>query len=208
MIEETATKILQGVREYYSRGFKSSNKIYVLNEEQSLDADMVAKAQWRNENRLIALSIISDLRKKRKISGSVANCHEMAMSAAGVVIRAGSTAHLGVIEAPGDHSFCVADYCPESNGPKHVQDMFRYDDPEARIIDPWMNITCRFSEYPALATARFRHWSSQGKHIIYSVDEESRPYNPTSRTYSDGFFKSGPLKFVKIDLALNLTQYG
>lgn len=117
--------ILSLVRRYYKFGIKSSNKKYILNELQEKNEKLFDKATRRNENLVIANRIIAAFRNKKiQSTGIAANCEEMAMMAAKEVIRAKSTALLFVVDRPGDHCFCVADYQPHPGSPKHVQDMF------------------------------------------------------------------------------------
>lgn len=201
MEQFTGDRILRAVREHYSSGFKSSNKIYVLDESQQNDEKLAKKAQLRRKN------AEKSLNKAREVKGSLVrsyeatsgNCAPMALRSAGEAINAGSSAHIGWISSPGDHAFCVVDYTPHVGGPKHVGDMFKDDCARAWVIDAWMNISCPFEEYPARAKSRLLDWSRQGKHIIFG-SEEPKPYDPINPAYIDGFFFSGPLRFDKVVL--------
>jgi hypothetical protein len=122
----------------------------------------------------------------------------MAMRAAALSIQAGHHALIGSVQAPGDHAFCVVDYPSSAGCPQHIQDMNWYLWEDAWVIDPWMNISCAFHEFPSKALVKFQVWSPQGKRILYG--DKWEPYDPTDEVYSNGFFKNGPLRFDKVNL--------
>ncbi len=193
MDQDEATRILNETRDYYKQGFKSSNKRYVLNNQQQQDPALVRKAMKRNVHRALASQVIGASRDGTITSdGTAGNCGEMSETAAEKVRSAGSTALIGSIRYPGDHAFCAVDYAPHGASPQHVQDMYK-DDQAANswVIDPWMNIACPFRDYPAFAAAKLTNWSAQGKQILYHRGAT----DPADILYVDGFFKNGPLTF-------------
>lgn len=200
MDQFTGDRILRVVREHYSSGFKSSNKIYVLDGSQKKDEKLAGQAHRRREKAEKSLEDIRKVRSSlvRSYEATSGNCPHMALRSAGEVINAGSSTHIGWISAPGDHAFCVADYTPHVGSPKRVEDMFKDDCAGAWVIDPWLNISCPFKEYPARAKSQFELWSGRGKRILHG--ERWAPFDPVSPAYSDGFFLTGPLRFDRVAL--------
>lgn len=193
--------ILNCVRAFYKFGIKSSNKKYILTESLLKSETLFDKAVRRNNNLFIANQKIRAFRKKTIPSpGTAGNCEEMAKMAAKEVIRIKSTALLCAVDSPGDHCFCVADYLPHSGSPKHVKDMFMDDSEGAWVIDPWMNISCRFKDYPGMAASKLAEWSDQGKHIIYRKTplDNQAPVDPIGSVYVNAFFYDGPLYFLDV----------
>lgn len=193
MTQDEAEQILEETRGYYKQGFKSSNKMYVLNNQQQQNAALVTKATKRNVFRALASQVIRASRSDTITSdGTAGNCGEMSETAAEKARALGGTALIGSISYPGDHAFCAVDYAPHGGSPLHVQDMYK-DDRAANswVIDPWMNIACRFRDYPAYAAMKLTNWSSQGKQILYHRGAS----DPLDNQYIDGFFKNGPLTF-------------
>lgn len=117
-----------------------------------------------------------------------------------VMKRTGSTTVSAYIDPPFvNHHFAVVDYWPDAASPKCVQDIAL--DPRCRsawVIDPWMNIVCRFDEYPQSAKIKLRKWHDKGKHILRREYPESvEPYDPTDDKFHSRFFL-GDLKFFDL----------
>jgi hypothetical protein len=186
MNQPEGDKILQAVRQSYATGHKSSNKLYNISKSDQ------TKLYTRDENRTIADILIKAMRAGTIPKDTKAgNCEEMAREAQRLTTQAGHTALIGNVTKPGDHAFCVVDYTP-GNNPAHVNDMINTNAPNAWIIDPWMNISCKFTDYPAMAEQKLAKWANDGKDIIF-FDKQT---NPQSANYLNGFFTTGPLSFT------------
>lgn len=185
--------ILREVRGYYKFGYKSSDKIYVLNDVQKANKNLLEKAHRREMDRNRSEYFMrhgdSDM--------TFGNAPDMARRAAEAVTKRGGVAHLGKVCSPGSHTFCVSDYPAGVMTPGCVADMCEYDHVRAWIIDPWMNVSCRFSEYPARAATKLAIWSSQGKHIIFRRDKKA--YDPLDRAYTFCLFKLSALAFYTLN---------
>lgn len=96
---------------------------------------------------------------------------------------------LASIDGLANHHFCVAGYHPHDGSPKSVQDMSN-EDTEALIIDPWMNVCCKFSDYPVQAKLKLMKWSFKGKRIR----RRGTVFNPIDWEFVLPFF-TGPLTF-------------
>jgi hypothetical protein len=124
----------------------------------------------------------------------------MALRAALGVYNYGGRPGIGIINRPGDHVFCVVDYPVEADVPSHVQHMPNYKHEGAWVINPWMNISCPFYKYPAMAKNKLFDCLDKEKRIIDTGLSFYHEYDPAGVAYIDGFFQSGPLKFFPVDL--------
>lgn len=75
---------------------------------------------------------------------------------------------IGVVNDPlVSHHFCVVDYSPHKYHAESVQEMPNaLCSKNALIIDPWMNISCNFHEYPAFIIKKLCKWSCNEKYIV------------------------------------------
>lgn len=184
MEENTGLQILEKTRARYKYGNKSPNKFY---------ASGTAKAYNRNLKAELAKELIQN--GDRKIVGYAAGTSlDMALSAAEEVIAVGSVAYIAVIQAMTNHFFCVADYPQGTATPSHVQNMYDWCCPDAGmadpwIIDPWMNVSCRFQNYPMAVTSKLAKWSHEGKRI--QEDRRLTLHDPLSKVFLKLFFEIG-----------------
>lgn len=197
-----AAAILREVRYQYKFGYKSSDKIYILNELQKMDKFLVAKANKRNKHRVISEYLLANARTD--VCHLLGNALEMSVQVGQLVVKHRKSAHIGKICFPGNHAFCIVGYPSGVLSPASVRDMFAKSYKDAWVIDPWMNIACSFIEYPAHAANKLANWSSQGKHIIFGKKEPT-PYDPVDRLYVDIFFKCAPMGVYT--LSGNLIHY-
>jgi hypothetical protein len=198
MDHDIGNEVLDEVRKLYKYGYKSSDKLYMLSDRQKRRRKLLEKASRREATAFVANQLItagvSGLR-----SGMAGNASEMSIQAARLVSKRGSTAQLGRVRWPGDHTFCVADYRPvaehmsHNDTPKRLADMCFESWEGAWVIDAWMNVSCRFQDYPARAATKLAIWSNQGKRIFF----EDRPYDPIEPAYL-GKFNNGPLSFEEV----------
>lgn len=207
MLQEVGDKILFDVYEYYKGGYKSSNKIYRKPQGRRLHSDeYLNKLRVRGENQQKALDAM--LSNTNEYQGSAAgNAFEMARLAALLVVEEGSKAVIGRVKGKAKHAFCVADYRPHDNSPKHVQDIFLENCGAAWVIDPWMNLSCPLGEYPARAAAKLVKWSDNWKQILYKPEKfgVNAPFDPKNEEFTDAFLTSGPLTFVELEDLVQLA---
>jgi hypothetical protein len=126
-----------------------------------------------------------------------ADAYDMATLAAEMIAASGSTAHLGIVfpKVGRRHAFCVAGYEPHARSDLHIRDMSEEGwCANAWVIDPWMNVSCPFQDYPAQAKMKFRQWSRQSKYII--THPRRAPEDPSSDEFGVSFFESSQLKFI------------
>lgn len=185
-----AADILREIRCQYRFGYKSSDKIYVLNDLQKKDEFLVAKATKRNKHRLVSEFLLS--KKHDDVCHLLGNALEMSIQTAQLVKKHKKAVHIGKICAPGNHTFCIVGYPPGVPSPESIRFMYKRCYKDAWVIDPWMNVSCPFTEYPLRAANKFANWSIQGKHIIFGR-KEPKPYDPVDRVYVDIFFKCAPM---------------
>lgn len=202
MEEHDANQILKRTRSFYHSGKKTYNKIYILDEHQKADGYLVEKASRRLSAAIESEKLVKATRNNPVASYNTpaGNCYPMAMRAAASVIESGGGAHIGLVQAPGDHAFCIADFPPAAPCPGHVDEMCWYDFKSTWIIDPWMNICCRFAEYPAEVSAKLAVWSVQGKRVRFGPNWQ--PHDPNGAAYSHNFLKSGRLRIDNVALVL------
>jgi hypothetical protein len=184
MEEYDGLQILGKVRARYKYGNKSPDKFYV---------PVVAKAYDRSIKAELAKELIQG--GERKIVGYAAGTSlDMALSAAEEVTAAGSVAYIAVVHGKTNHFFCVADYPQGTATPAHVKDMSDWSCPAAGIadpwiIDPWMNISCRFQNYPGAVASKLAKWSNEGKRI--QDERELKLHDPMSKMFLKLFFEIG-----------------
>jgi hypothetical protein len=168
---------------YYTAGRKPADKQYfLLNPAQQNDNNLIEKAALR-------------LKRNDPFIKSLGLAH-MASNKARDLQYDSWIATIDV--HPVSHNFCVADYRPHAGSPICVQDMlFDGECGGAWVIDPWMNISCRFDAYPRHARAKLSKWADQGKHILRQeegLDRTLVAHDPSDPIFRSHFF-TGPLKF-------------
>lgn len=193
MLSTEGDRILLEVRNYYRRGYKTADKIYV-----GRGAVAHAKRQLRATNQGLAHRLISDgLVVGRNCL--VADAYDMATLAAEMVGTSGSTAHIGIVSPPNGrrHAFCVAGYAPNARSPMCVREMSKEVCQSAWVIDPWMNVSCSFQNYPTQAEMKFTRWSQQGKHIVTQQFGVLQTYeDPGANDFQERFFRNDQLLFL------------
>lgn len=100
------------------------------------------------------------------------NAREMSYAAAMEVYNRGQ--HKACLLHIGDvHTCCAVDYDPDESSPKCFLD-FKinlgepygpFDRAGAWIIDPWMNLACRFVDYHWHVSDKLQRWGELGKQI-------------------------------------------
>lgn len=191
MQERDARSILAAIRNYYKDGVKSTNKFYTSTSKTDPE-----KLNRRAKNAFLAEQQLKRFRFEGSSPGKAANCGEFSRIAAQFAVDAGNTAHIVEICPPGDHSFCVVDYPANARRPASAQDMINHDYDGTYVIDVWLDVCCRFSEYPAQAVKQFGVWSKQGKWILnFTGPRSTELSDPAWPKFQDRFFITGPLRF-------------
>jgi hypothetical protein len=144
-----------------------------------------------------AASVLSS-RNGSSRQNKAADAYDMATLAAEMVAATGSATHLGIVspEFGRRHAFCVAGYEPHDRVELHVKDMSEAGwCANAWVIDPWLNVSCPFHDYPKEAKKKFRHWSNQKKYTI--TREYKPPEDPLSESFQSMFFEANMLRFFE-----------
>jgi hypothetical protein len=195
MEQNAGNEILESVREV-AMGIHKPFDIVYLRARSPLDRRFLESSIGRQHYRSYLSGIAYDdafLRASDPV--------RLAILAADEVQGRGSKACLGRIDAKSVyHAFCVADYQPDDESPKRLGAMTFKDDTEAWVIDPWMNISCSFSDYPSKVKEKAVKWEMRGKRIISrdsiqiaDVDEENISY--IDATHFAGTLHYAPLFF-------------
>lgn len=174
-VGEIASAIFKEVRQAYSNGLKSSNKMYSIgiNKDNNINgknkndvqrviaaAGVVETIQDQNDNR--------GLNPVRPVGGNklvieAANCTELASAAAKLATDKGMHAEVWAF-SEADHAFAVIGKPPSDTS----IDFAGWKD--VWIVDPWMNIACKAPEYTKKATEKMYKWHADGKVIMRSND--------------------------------------
>lgn len=194
--KEDGYTIIKDVRKEYGT-VKPINKIYILDKvPQCGDEQLLEKAKAHND--LLERNIDEGEYRKVKPALYVTNpSFQMAKDAMSAVKKLDYMVCIGGITMSlknyGSHCFCVVNYKPHDGSPLHVQNMAFDEKAEgALVIDPWLNVSCKFAKYRKEATDKFIRWSDRGKRI-----NRFTPHNPISVSWSGAFFL-GTLKFFDV----------
>lgn len=177
---------------------------YRLNRHQQRNITLARKARLRDElnarGRLAFrryLEVLSSdpdgLRQQFVLS---VDRLQMAAKAARYARANGSSAHIGRVGDRMSHAFCVADYEPSTDSPSCIEKMAGEDRLGALVIDPWMNIVCKFGDYPATVKEKILRWELSGKCVVdVSTIAADGPYNSIYSTELIGSLFYAPLRF-------------
>lgn len=102
--------------------------------------------------------------------------------------------HYGRVEGLAKHAFCVAGYIPQITSLDCLEDMAFMGASRAWVIDPWMNIACKFREYPKKVKIKLGKWNTEGKHIR----REGALYYPLG-TFFHQLLTKGRVRFQQFD---------
>jgi hypothetical protein len=199
MNKEHAYDILRRVR--YRKPFDVE---YRLNRNQQRSLTLALKAKLRDEKnayqrrafRQYLEVLSSDPEGLRQQYVLTVDRLQMAAKAARYARANGSSAHIGRVGDRMGHAFCVADYEPNTDSPSCIEKMACEDRLGALVIDPWMNIVCKFSEYPATIKEKTLRWELSGKYVVdVSAIAADGPYNVIYSTEFIGSLFYAPLRF-------------
>jgi hypothetical protein len=162
----------------------------VIRELKQIKGDLSEQYRRRNLNAAAAMLVMPKLEKmsysaaasalEKIAEGKLAgNCAEMAIFAAQLVnalpIEKGLV-HLGSLRPPGDHVFCIVIRKPPWKALPTVNEFKSWDGfSEYVIIDPWLNVCCTASDYPAEVELQLQKWGTSGKRILW----QGKFYLPT-----------------------------
>lgn len=171
MNEEISKKILSHVCENYTKPIDKEYTNEIISREYGIENSLLAKKFVRDRSRDFASSLYDRYRSGKELTIDEENMlpldsYELAVKAAELVVhRYKEVASYGRVEGLAKHAFCIAGYSPEFTSLNCVEAMAWKGDERAWIIDPWMNIACKFREYPAVVKTKLSKWNAQGKHI-------------------------------------------
>lgn len=159
--------------------------------------------QVRNQNRVIAVPMVSDRKKflirpggtimgfgfailnQQELTG---NCPEMTAAAAYIATyRKAGTAWWMAIQPPGDHAFCLINSGAQPTAKSvHALSLSGAD---AWVIDPWANVCCRIQDFEQQFIAQMHAWTRKGKYIVYfnRALNANCVMSPSHPAYLDGF---------------------
>ena len=99
------------------------------------------------------------------------------------------------LQDPADHMFCVV------GEPEHCTDLLFCESVNALatdapsddmwVADPWLNVMCRLSDYPARAAAKFAKWQAANKRIGWIKGPQGPGWYPPVGAYSTKFGAAG-----------------
>lgn len=207
MNEHEALKILKEVRKRYRAGYGSSDKRYDMEHDRvRRKIKRTQKAQFRNKLSEFAEVYLEDGEETliEKINETekdglkdyvryplAGNAHEMSVEAATTAANREHKAYLLYIGKL--HICCAVDYEPNEDSVDAFRHMSLYKRKEAYIIDPWMNISCRFSEYSSAIEPRLFRWQARGK----LIRRNSEWIRPMAGTFF-GLFRGAQLRFKEV----------
>lgn len=180
-VEVMVKDIFKQVRRAYSNGLKSSNKTY--SQEIKTRAGMFGMGkQHKDDTKRLkqageALSILRDQNIENVVKGSVpapqqklvidaANCGELARASAKIAVEKGMHAEVWRLDDD-DHGFAVIGKPPAGDtvdfaGWKNIW-----------IVDPWLGVEAKATDYIEKANEKMRKWQSEGK-VMLSLAGESQ----------------------------------
>lgn len=166
MEQEIGDKILQETRDAY-RENKPVDKHYVLTGDQENDAALRAKAARRNQlNDDIFRFIRGDYHGAPRVYMANPSFFMASFAAQKAHESQYTTTTCDIDTVYSTHTFCVADFYQRDNLPKCLQDIVPNEyNRSAWVIDPWMNISCRYTDYKSQVLMKFMKWSAIGKHV-------------------------------------------
>ena len=184
MDQDLANHILTTVRN--SQRKPNDVRYVLLHESQRQNEKLRAKAERRN----LANDDIARL-------GPGQFSRRLAVAAIDMAYALEHDSCFGFVEGV-RHWFCIVDYRPNQrdgypvqDGVDRVQDMpFNEGWEGAWIIDPWMNISCRYADYPVRVRAKFHKWALDGKYILTDIRGARVVTDQSDRTFIRRFLNS------------------
>lgn len=193
MDENTGKEILESVREIAMATHKPFNVVY-SRARSPLDRRFLESAIGRQHYRSYLAGKEYDdafLRASDPV--------RLAILAADEVHRRGSAACIGRVDADlAYHAFCVAGYQPTARPVKNIASMAFHDSTDAWIIDPWMNISCHFSEYPNMLKIKVVKWDMQQKRIIITKSIKADDVDENDIKYFDAASFAGQMHYAPL----------
>lgn len=208
MNEQEAREILTAVRVHYRAGYGSSDKQYDTGGflYRLMNPILTKRRQLRNEYKEFAQEYMAHgsdaLIEKMDQTWAAGQWQYLRAARAGnalemawdVAIAVANSEHKALLLYIGDvHTCCAVDYERDKSSPASLISMDRCDRAEgAWIIDPWLNIACRFLDYHRQAYDKLTRWREMRKQVLY----ESQWRQPDDRFRRH--LELSPLRFEEV----------
>lgn len=212
MLIDQGTVVMNKVRDLFSTGHKSSNKLYHVQTDGTLERDLASrftatqlqKFAKRNTDAVKSNSYRTPLVPSRYDDALAilklpaghhsGNCDEMSTMSAYYAHHDHSVAKnelfIAEVGKPADHVFClVTDGTPISQ-PKFASITDFTTDPAAKewlVIDPWLHVCCRGRDYLTKGGDQLEKWGGAGKRIGWTHPNKGPGWYPPHGDYKARF---------------------
>ena len=212
MLLSYAEEINKRVRDFFKKGYKSSNKRY-----DAINNVSKEREEKRKENYVSSLMCIYELKDdknyynlaqnviKMKIDHRSGNCRHMAALSVYYLIAdkliKPDLIYIGRLKRPGDHAFCLVstERMGEQVEFSSVSDLASSGSaPSWTIVDPWLNVACRANDYVTKVYQKLDKWTADGKRISWGGGKEGFP---------DWYVPNGEYREALVNAPLELTAY-
>lgn len=206
MLTKDGEEIKKRVRDFFKKGFKSSNKLYDVALDGSVvlaTLDAKKRKRWDDcgesaKHRLKGAKSYEELAQmliKVSILTRAGNCGEMAALSAYYTVKTKfikqSLVYVGELSDPGDHAFCLVAPVKLDDKFKKFSSVSDFTKERAAkswlIIDPWLNVVCNANDYLTKGGQKLDKWATDGKRVAWHAGTQGPGWYVPNGEYKTEF---------------------
>ncbi|MGE0425754.1 MAG: hypothetical protein AB7O88_26070 [Reyranellaceae bacterium] len=202
-------RIKDRVREFFQKGYKSSNKLYAIATDGSVDLalwntiQLKAATRWNDALASRALRLgyaasyydLAQALVRVPMEDRAGNCGEQAALAAWFLLKSEflrrNRIYTVEITHPGDHALCLVSQAPIPEAGRTFASVGQFvRSSVARsylVIDPWLNTCCSADQYLLMGGQKLDKWQADGKRVSWHAGSQGPGWYPPGGEYKNAF---------------------